>query len=200
MVRDAAIGGGQLHVHAVGDRAIATVLDAMERTPADWTSLRVRIEHGDMTTPELAERARKLGVIIVQNPAHFTIAETMAARYGERVSGAQPARSLIASGNRFALGSDGPLNPFLNMFFAAIHPTNPAESLTVEQSLRAYTEGAAFAEFQENNKGRIAPGMLADLAVLSQDIFAIAPPDLPKTESVMTIVGGKIVWEVTAVP
>ncbi|HEX6100396.1 MAG TPA: amidohydrolase [Thermoanaerobaculia bacterium] len=195
MVRDAASGGGQLHVHAVGDRAIAAVLDAMERTKADWPSLRLRIEHGDTTTPELAARMRKLGVILVQNPSHFTIAETMHARYGERARQAQPARSLVAAGNRFALGSDGPLNPFLNMFFAAIHPTNAAESLTVGQSLRAYTEGAAFAELQEREKGRIAPGMLADMAVLSQDIFAVAPPELPKTRSVMTIVGGKVAWE-----
>lgn len=195
MVRDAANGGGQLNVHAVGDRAIATVLDAMDRTRADWPSLRVRIEHGDGTTPDLAERMRRHGVIVVQNPSHFTIAETMVARYGDRARTSQPARSLIAAGNRFALGSDGPLNPFLNMFFAAIHPTNPSESLTVEQSLRAYTEGAAFAEFREKEKGRIAPGLLADLAVLSQDIFAVAPPELPKTASVMTIVGGKVVWE-----
>ena len=195
MVRDAASGGGQLHLHAVGDRAIATVLDAMEKTKADWPSLRLRIEHGDSTTPDHANRMRSLGVILVQNPSHFTINETMNARYGDRVRAAQPARSLIAAGNHFAIGSDGPLNPFLNMFFAAIHPTNAAESLTVEQSLRAYTQGAAFAEFQENQKGRIAPGMLADLAVLSQDIFNIPPPELPKTHSVMTIVGGKVVWE-----
>ena len=194
MVRDAA-NGGQLHVHAVGDRAIAMVLDAMDRTPADWPSLRVRIEHGDTTTPDLAERARRHGVIVVQNPAHFTIAGTLAPRYGSRIATAQPARSLIAAGNRFALGSDGPLNPFLNIFFAAIHPLNPSESLTVEQSLRAYTQGSAFAEFRENEKGRIAPGMLADLAVLSQDIFAVPPPELPKTTSVMTIVGGRVVWE-----
>lgn len=195
MVRDTASGGGQLHIHAVGDRAIATVLDAMDKMKADWPALRVRIEHGDSTTPELAERMRKLGVILVQNPSHFTIAETMHARYGDRVRAAQLARSLIAAGNHFALGSDGPLNPFLNMFFAAIHPTNPAEALTVEQSLRAYTEGSSYAEFAEREKGRIAPGMLADLAVLSQDIFAVPPPELPKTQSVMTIVGGKVVWE-----
>lgn len=195
MVRDAAGGGGQLHVHAVGDRAIAAVLDAMARTSADWPSLRVRIEHGDGLTPDLAERARKLGVIVVQNPAHFTIADTMKARYGDGARAYQPARSLIANGHRFALGSDGPLNPFLNMFFAAIHPSNPAEALSVEQSLRAYTQGAAFAEFAEREKGTIAPGMLADLAVLSQDIFAVPPPELPKTQSLMTIVGGRVVWE-----
>lgn len=196
MVRNAARGKSQLLVHAVGDRTVDAVFDAMESTPADWPKLRVRIEHGDMLTAELAARARRLGAIVVQNPAHFMIPETMNARFGtERAGGIQPARSLVASGHPFALGSDGPLNPYLNMFFAAIHPTNPGESLTVEQSLRAYTSGAARAEFREREKGTIAPGMLADLAVLSQDIFAVAPEALPATASELTIVGGKVVWD-----
>lgn len=196
MVRDAARGERQLLVHAVGDRAISVLLDVMRRTPADWPSLRVRVEHGDMATPDLAARARELGVIVVQNPAHFTIPQVMGPRLGpERASESQPARSLVVAGNRFAIGSDGPLNPFLNMFFAAVHPVNASERLTVEQSLAAYTTGAAFAELSETRKGTLAPGMLADLAVLSQDIFAVAPDELPKTASVMTIVGGKVAWE-----
>ena len=199
MVRDAASGKRQLLIHAVGDRALTTVLDAMDRTPADWPSRRVRIEHGDMFTPALIDRARKLGVVVVQNPAHFTIAEMMNARYGAARAGqSQAARSFLDKGNRFAIGSDGPLNPFLNMFFAAIHPTNASEALTVEQSLRAYTTGSAFAEFAEGKKGRLTPGMLADMAVLSQDIFAVPPPELPKTSSVMTIIGGKVVFESSA--
>lgn len=198
MVRDAARGSRQLLVHAVGDRTIATLLDAMERTPADWPALRVRLEHGDMATLDLVERAKRLGVIFVQNPAHFTIAETMHARYGAAGGHAQRAKSLLESGSRFALGSDGPLNPYLNMMFAAIHPTSPAEALSVEQSVRAYTAGAAFAEFAETQKGTIAPGMLADLAVLSQDVFAVKPDELPKTASVLTIVGGRVAFE--AVP
>lgn len=198
MVRNATTGGSQLLVHAVGDRTLDALLGSMERTRADWPSRRVRIEHGDVTTPELAARARELGVVIVQNPAHFMIPEVMHARLGDaRAAQLQPARSLVAAGNHFALGSDGPLNPYLNMFFAAIHPTNPAESLTVEQSLRAYTSGAAYAEFEESRKGTIAPGMLADLAVLSHDIFAVAPDALPATTSVMTIVGGRVVRETT---
>jgi predicted amidohydrolase YtcJ len=191
MVRKAAEGQQQLLVHAVGDRSIATLLERMRRVPADWPSRRVRIEHGDMMTPALAKAARELGVIVVQNPAHFTIPGVIAPRYGARA--AQPARSLLEQGNRFAIGSDGPLNPFLNIFFAVIHPTNAGEALSVEQALRAYTAGAAFAEFEERRKGKLMPGMLADLAVLSQDIFNVPPPELPKTTSVMTIINGKIV-------
>jgi predicted amidohydrolase YtcJ len=196
MVRDAARGERQLLVHAVGDRAIATLFDAMERTPTDWPARRVRLEHGDLLSPALAERAKKLGVVLVQNPAHFTIPHVMTPRYGATRAGqSQPARSLVHDGQRFAIGSDGPLNPFLNIFFSVIHPTNQAESLTVEQAVRAYTSGAAFAEMTEAKKGRIAAGMVADLAVLSQDIFSVPPPELPKTKSVMTIVGGKVAWE-----
>ena len=198
MVRDAARGERQLLVHAVGDRAIGALFDQMERTPADWPLHRVRLEHGDMLTGDLVARARKLGVIVVQNPSHFTIPDVMNPRLGPDRGGiSQPARSLIEQGGRFAIGSDGPLNPFLNIFFATIHPVNPSERLTVAQSLSAYTAGAAYAEFAEGRKGVIAPGMLADLAILSDDIFAIAPEELPKTSSEMTIIGGRIVWEKT---
>ncbi len=195
MVADAARGARQLLVHASGDVPVAEVLGAMSRTPADWPALRVRIEHGDGLAPDLRPLARELGIVVVENPSHFTIAETAHARLGAAAADYQPARSLLAAGIPFAIGSDGPLNPFLNMFFAAIHPVNPKEALTVEESLRAYTRGAAFAEFEEARKGTIAPGMLADLAVLSQDIFAVPPPELPATTSVMTIVGGTVVWE-----
>ncbi|MFZ2491145.1 MAG: amidohydrolase family protein, partial [Thermoanaerobaculia bacterium] len=196
MVRDAAKGERQLLVHAVGDRTIAMLFDAMERVGADWPARRVRLEHGDLTNHALAARARKLGVVNVQNPAHFTIPEVMNPRLGPaRTAESMLARSLIAAGNRFALGSDGPLNPYLNMFFAAIHPVNPAEGLTVAQSLGAYTRGAAFAEYEETRKGVLRPGMAADLAVLSQDIFAVSPDALPRTTSVLTIIGGKVAHE-----
>jgi predicted amidohydrolase YtcJ len=94
-----------------------------------------------------------------------------------------------------ALGSDGPLNPFLNVMFASINANNPAESMTREQALAAYTHGSAFAAFQEKEKGTIAAGMLADLAVLSQDILTVPPDALPATTSVLTIVGGRVVHE-----
>ena len=199
IVRDAAQGEKPRLVHAVGYRAIGALLDAMVATPADWPSRRVRIEHGDMITPAQIETARQLGAILVQNPAHFTIPDMMQTRFGViTMRSSQPARSLLEKGNRFAIGSDGPLNPFLNIFFAAIHPVNPDEALSVAQSLRAYTSGAAFAEFEEKRKGTIAPGMLADLAVLSQDIFNVPPQELPRTVSELTIVGGRIAHEQSA--
>lgn len=188
--------GEQPMFHAVGDAAIDAVLAALEATGGDkWAPLRPRIEHGDMLEPAHFDRAKRLGVVLVQNPAHFMIAPLMQARLGERKSRTAAVRSTIDGGVPFALGSDGPINPYQNMMFAALNPTNPNETLTVEQSVAAYTRGAAFAEFAERQKGTLAPGMLADLAMLSQDIFKAAPPELPKTTSLLTIIGGRIVHE-----
>jgi predicted amidohydrolase YtcJ len=108
-------------------------------------------------------------------------------------------RSLLAAGIPVALGSDGPMNPYLNIMLACMHPSNPPEAITREQAVIAYTLTSAYAEFQEKEKGSLEPGKLADLAVLSQDIFSVPFPDLPKTESVLTLVGGKIAYDAKVV-
>jgi predicted amidohydrolase YtcJ len=188
--------GEQPMFHAVGDAAIDAVLDALETTGgARWAPLRPRLEHGDLLEPAHFDRARRLGLVLVQNPSHFMIAPVMHGRLGARVARAEIVKTIIGAGVPLAIGSDGPMNPFLNMMFAAINATNPAEALTIEQALTAYTRGAAFAEIAERDKGAIAPGMLADLAMLSQDIFKVPPSELPKTTSVLTLVGGKVVHE-----
>ena len=79
--------------------------------------------------------------------------------------------------------------------FAVINANSPAEALTLEQAVRAYTQGSAFAEHQEHQKGTLAVGMLADLAVLSHDIFRLAPQAWPATTVVLTIVGGRVVHD-----
>ena len=142
-------------------------------------------------------RARNLGVIVVLNPAHFLPPDMIYARYSPQTK-FFPFRSLIEAGIPVALGSDGPMNPFLNIMLATIHPSRPTEAITREQAVRAYTYGSAFAEFAENEKGTIAKGRLADLVVLSQDIFVAPVPGLPNTRSVLTIVGGKIVYDAKA--
>jgi predicted amidohydrolase YtcJ len=182
--------------HAVGDQAIDDVLTALEASggPA-WTALRPRIEHGDMLEPGQFERAKTLGVIIVQNPAHFMLPGTMGPRLGPRAARVTLMKSMLAAGVPVALGSDGPLNPYLNVMFASINANNPAEAMTREQAIAAYTLGSARAELMEAQKGTLAPGMLADLAMLSQDIFTVAPDALPATQSVLTVVGGTIVLE-----
>jgi len=146
---------------------------------------------------DLRARARRLGVVVVENPTHFTDGpERMRARFGDaRSRFYQPFASLPTDGIPLGIGSDGPLNPFLNLQFAVTHPDNPGEALTREQAVRAYTCGSAYAERAERDKGTLAPGFLADLAILSQDIFAVPDDRLPETVSVMTIVGGRIAYD-----
>ena len=196
MMLEARARSQQLMLHVVGDSTTAVVLTEMERTggaPA-WRTARLRFEHGDGLAPDLRARAAALGVVVVQNPAHFTFATMLRQRLGERAAWNQPLKSLLAQHIPVAFGSDGQVNPYLNILFAITHPNNPAEAITVEQAVRAYTRGSAYAEFAERDKGTLAPGMLADLAVLSQDIFTVAPSDLPATTSVLTMVGGRIVY------
>jgi hypothetical protein len=181
-------------LHAVGDGAIGQALDALEATGGErWQPLRPRLEHADLFAAADFARAKQLGVVIVQNPSHFMI-PTLSARLGaERMAHVQQVRAIVEAGIPFAIGSDGPMNPFLNMMFAAINPTNHAQALSIEQSLTAYTRGSAYAESTESEKGTIAPGMIADLAMLSQDIFRVPLDALPATTSVLTLVGGTVV-------
>jgi predicted amidohydrolase YtcJ len=181
-------------VHAVGDRAIEAYFAALEKAgrPEIWQRKRPRLEHGDMLMPDLIPRAKALGMVVVQNPSHLMIRDVFAERLGaERLQGIQPLKSLLDEGIPLALGSDGPLSPFLNIMFATIHPTRPSEALTREQAVMAYTYGGAFAEFEEENKGRLMVGALADLAVLSDDLFTVAAEKLPSLRSVLTLVGGQ---------
>lgn len=182
--------------HAVGDAAIDTVLNGLERTGAErWEPLRPRIEHGDMLEPSHFDCARRFGVILVQNPSHFMVASTVNARLAERGRRASMLRSMMAENVPVALGSDGPLNPYLNLMFATINANNPSEAMTREQVISAYTLGSARAEFAEARKGTMAPGMVADLTMLSQDIFTVPTDALPATTSLLTVVGGKVVFE-----
>ena len=156
----------------------------------------VRIEHGDGLTPDLIPRARELGVVVVQNPTHLASPESISKTFGaDRAAELQPLHSLLDAGIPLALGSDGPTNPYLNIMLAANDPGRSKEALTREQAVIAYTQGSAYAEFTEKDKGTLEPGKLADLAVLSQDIFHFQLNELPKTESVLTLVGGKVVYD-----
>jgi hypothetical protein len=103
----------------------------------------------------------------------------------------------LDSGIPVAIGSDGPNNPFLNIMLASTYSRNPSEAVTREQAVTAYTLTCAYAEFAEKDKGSLEPGKLADLAVLSK--IKVPADDLPKTESVMTMVGGKVVYDAKVV-
>jgi predicted amidohydrolase YtcJ len=181
----------QTLLHVVGDRTTAAVFDAMRAAgPAEeWRKKRLRIEHGDGLQPDLIPAAKDLGVVVVINPTHVVARSTFPA------GAYMPVKSLIKAGIPIALGSDGPMNPGLNIMLATTAPGNTAEAITREEAVDAYTRGAAFAEMMENDKGTIAVGKLADLAVLSQDIFHVPAEALPATTSLLTVVDGKIAYD-----
>jgi predicted amidohydrolase YtcJ len=181
VLREALANRDQLMLHVGGDSALSLVLSMMQSLAPDsaWRPLRVRFEHGDGLVNDLQPAARRMGIIVVQNPTHF---------------GAQPLASIAAAGIPIAIGSDGARNPYLNIMLAVDRRDNPGEAITREAAVIAYTRGSAFAQFAEHQKGTLAPGMLADLAVLSQDIFIVPLESLPSTVSVLTMVGGRIVY------
>ncbi len=196
MLRESLADGDQMMFHVSGYLSTAAMLNAMQATGGQrvWDGKRVRFEHGDGLFPDLIPLAKEFGIVVVQNPTHFDTGLLFGptrVTYKE----VQPFFSLLAAGIPLALGSDGPLNPYLNIMLATMDPGRPTEAITREQAVTSYTLTSAYAEFAEKDKGSLVPGKLADLAVLSQDIFQVPASDLPKTESVLTMVGGKIVLD-----
>lgn len=176
----------QLLLHASGDKTVEAALNAISKS----TGLqRPRIEHGDGLLPDLFPLAKKAKVIVVINPTHFPFRNMYPA------GGYMPGQSLVKAGIPIAIGSDGPMNPYLNLFFATTRQDTPREAMSRADALRAYTSGSAFAENTEKTKGKIAVGMLADLAVLSQNILEVEAPMLPETRSVLTIIDGVVVHQ-----
>lgn len=203
LLRDALARRQQPMLHAVGDSAIALVLAAMRAEAPDsaWRRLRPRLEHADGLGRDQLAAVRALGIVVVQNPSHLAIPPVMHARWGsERLATMDLLRTLVDSGVALALGSDGPREPGLNLMFATLHPNVPGEALTREQAVTAYTRGSAYAAHAERQRGTLAPGMLADLAVLSQDVFTVAPDALPATVSLLTMVGGRVLHDAMPAP
>jgi predicted amidohydrolase YtcJ len=212
MVRDADKAGLSVAVHAIGDEANAALLDVFakvvkENGPRDR---RFRIEHAQHLRPADYQRFKALGVVASMQPYHVIDDGRWAeGRIGPRRCASSYAfRSLLDNGARLAFGSDWPVAPLdvLAGIDAAVnrrpldgkHPDGwfPEQRITVAEAVEAYTLGSAFAGFQESDRGSIRPGKLADLVVLSRDIFAPAEPDrIANTQVTMTIVGGKVVFE-----
>ncbi|GAB2558494.1 amidohydrolase [Spirosoma aerophilum] len=194
MCREAIARKDQLHFHIGGSKSVGRLLDLMAGIHVDWKALRPRFEHGDEIdyTPDYLEKAKRMGVIIVQNPTHFAPMDGFP--MGPPLTHGMAMKTLLNQHIPLAIGSDGPFNPYLNILFATTHPRRPLEAITREQAVIAYTRTAAYAEFAEQDKGTLTVGKVADLAVLSQNIFTVPAPKLLQTESVLTMVNGTVVY------
>ena len=200
--------GYQLAVHAIGDRANRNVLDAFEAIgPGRAKSLRFRVEHAQIVSPEDLPRFSALGVIASMQPTHATSDMPWApARLGgDRLRGAYAWRSLLSSGARVVFGSDFPVeepSPLLGIYAAVSRQDlegqppggwTPAERIDLDEALVAFTAAPAYAAFVEGNRGRIAPGYVADLTVFGRDLA----PDrsVVDTPIDIVVVGGRVARE-----
>ncbi|MBX3737960.1 MAG: amidohydrolase [Candidatus Didemnitutus sp.] len=207
--------GIQIETHAIGDRGNRTMLDWYEKAFAAVPMAeravkepRWRIEHAQIIAPADLPRFASLGVIASMQPSHaigdFYFAPKRLGR--ERLAGAYAWQSLLRSGAHFAAGSDAPVErgePMIEFYAAVARRSldgfadadwHLEERLTREQALHALTLGAAYAAFEEEERGSLAVGKWADLTVLSADIMRIPEPEILKTRCVHTIVGGEIVY------
>jgi predicted amidohydrolase YtcJ len=209
-VRGADRAGLQVMIHAIGDRANDTILSIYEQVEKEDgdRDRRFRIEHAQHLRARDIARFARDKVIASMQPYHAIDDGRWAEkRIGhERAKTTYAFRSLLDSGATLAFGTDwtvAPLNPLLSIYAAVTrrtldgkHPNGwiPEQKISVEEAVRAYTVGSAYAEFQESEKGTIAPGKLADLVILSRDIFKIDPKEIENVKVVMTIMDGRVVY------
>ena len=201
--------GLHVTVHAIGDQANDWLLDAFEETASvnggDIADRRFRIEHAQHLSESAIARMGAMGVIPSMHPYHAIDDGRWAEkRIGpERIKRAYAFRSLIDAGAPLSFGSDwtvAPIDPLKGIYAAVTRRTFdganpegwvPEEKITVAEALAAYTAANAYAGFQEDRLGRIAPGMLADFVVLSEDLFAIDPVGIATVRVLRTVVGGE---------
>jgi hypothetical protein len=203
--------GLHIAIHAIGDRANKTILDLYQRLEKEdgASDRRLRIEHAQHLRAEDIPRFAQLHVIASVQPYHCIDD----GRWAERRIGHRRAlttyafRSLLDAGTMLAFGSDwfvAPINPLAGIYAAVTRRTLdgknpdgwiPEQKLTVPQAVHAYTVGSAYAESQDDLKGSLEPGKLADFVVLSDDIFRLDPKQIENVHVELTASGGEIVYE-----
>jgi predicted amidohydrolase YtcJ len=212
--------GFQVATHAIGDAANHQVLNAYEKalkqaagvTSGGATAVgndsRLRVEHAQLLAAADIPRFAELGVIASMQPTHCTSDMPWAEKRigADRVKGAYAWRSVLKTGAHLPISSDFPgetLNPFYGIYAAVTRQDPqgkpdggwaPDQRMTLEEALRGYTIEAAYAEFEEKQKGSIEVGKLADLIVISADPTKIAPSELLRTSVLKTFVEGKVVY------
>jgi predicted amidohydrolase YtcJ len=208
-VEKAARAGLAVHIHAIGDGANRNVLDAFEnvRQQGIGPALRHRIEHAQVLHPQDIPRFVELDIIPSMQPIHCTQDMDIADQnWGGRARNSYAWSTLLSTGAKLAFGSDAPVETpdIMQGLYAAVarrrpdgHPGlqgwYPEECVSVQEAVYAYTVGAAYSGGEETIKGSLAPGKVADLVVLSADIFGGTPERILETEVVATMVGGLFV-------
>ncbi len=210
--------GFQLGFHAIGDKAVEMALDAFSEAEKSARAggvkaqdggedYRLRVEHAQVTNPAQVQRFRELNVIASMQPNHvLTDMHWAGARLGpQRAAHSYAWAEFENAGVHLAFGTDYPVEPvapFRGIYAAVTRKSEdgkqeyyPAQKLTMEKAIAAYTTGPAYAEFAEKQKGTLAPGMLADFVVLDRDLTAIPAAEILGTRVLRTVVGGKTVYQ-----
>jgi predicted amidohydrolase YtcJ len=203
--------GIQLAIHAIGDRAIALLLDIFDSVAAVHgpRDRRLRIEHAQHLRPDDFARFARLGVIASMQPYHAIDDGRWAEkRIGlERIKTTYAFRSFLDADVHLAFGSDwtvAPLDPLLGVYAAVTRRIidgrfpdgwTPEQKITIEEALAAYTASSAYGVYREQRLGRLVPGYLADFVLLSEDLTAIPPAQIESARVRATIVGGRVVFQ-----
>jgi len=218
MTKERVLAGYQIGFHAIGDKGVQMALDAFAgaesaakeakvKAADGGSDYRLRIEHAQVTTPRQIARFKELKVIASMQPSHvLTDMKWAESRLGpKRAEYSYAWAEFLHRGVTLAFGTDypvEPVTPFRGLYAAVTRASEdgkrsyyPAQKLTIEQAITAYTTGAAFAEFAEKDKGKLEPGMLADFIVLDRDITAVPMPKILETKVLRTVVGGKTIYE-----
>jgi predicted amidohydrolase YtcJ len=218
MAKERVLAGYQLGFHAIGDKGVQMALDAFAQAeqaakdahvkgPAGTDEFRLRVEHAQVTTPQQIARFAQLKVVASMQPSHvLTDMRWALDRLGpKRATTSYAWLSFLNQNVPLAFGTDypvEPVTPFRGLYAAITRKSEdgkqeyfPEQRLTIDQAIHAYTVGSAYAQFEEKEKGKIVPGMLADFVVLDRDVTAVAPEKILGTKVLRTVVGGKTVYD-----
>lgn len=210
IILEAHRAGFQVTAHAVGDKAVTIIVNAIEKALAQFprADCRHRIEHCGLTNPELIARIAKLGIVPVSNPSFITINGTDYNRYyGDRVRYMFPLKSYLDAGVITAIGSDSPVthpDP-MNSLYGALNrkdrktgdDVGENQKVEVLQIVRMMTYNSAYASFEEKLKGSLEPGKLADVVILTEDLLTYPPEDVQQVAVRATFLDGELVYEKT---
>jgi predicted amidohydrolase YtcJ len=218
MTKERVLAGFQIGFHAIGDKGVQMALDAFSdaekaakeghiKAANGGDDYRLRIEHAQVTTPAQIAQFKQLKVIASMQPNHLLTDMRWAQdRLGpKRAATSYAWLAFLNKGVGLAFGTDypvEPVTPFRGLYAAVTRKSENGKQeyfldqrLTMDQAIAAYTQGSAFAEFEEKEKGKLVPGMLADFVVLDRDLTASSPEKILATKVLRTVVGGKTVYE-----